>query len=517
MKPSSKLVAAAVATVLGTSAHALAPTAPITYTFYEGGGAADENAVYSALYNLLSPSTVDVYSDAGAKASSSYLVVTGTTVAGAGGNTQAPFNTATNIMFIYKFNKGALTNGILPLAYATSASQAKLAFPTVASIASATPSGNSGTPTTSNPSYSYTAANTNSQSTDFGLSDVETGLFNYAYNLNNTPALTASQLSAIAGEGVYDDVLALAVTNTVYNGTASFAHPKTSFTKPEIVGILTGTTTNWNQMYADDGTIMPNAPLWFLDRGSGAAVKAVGNQFFLNYPGGANYTGASLTPHSVLGSNANGGYTDTVLNLSGGYQDVNEASSSAIVTDLQNAQAAGDYAIGFVSAETAPALNQVGGVNVYSFAKIDGVGMDSGTAGNNINGTTATSYNNVVTGAYEYVSQVSFNYRAGFLIASSPGSITLPPAGSAPNVVLTYATRNNLQSVTLAGANSGKAFPLSVTGVLIDPVLAPSQVAGVILDSRNHVTAAPLQPSFDATDVSSSGGPGPITYGSDPL
>src|ERR1700679_4283241 len=139
MNSSSKLVAAAVATVLGTSAHALAPTAPITYTFYEAGGSAQENSVYAALYSLLSPSSVDVYSDNGKGLSGSYLVVTGTTVAGAGGITQAPFNTATNIMFIYKFNKGALTNGILPLAYATSASQAKLAFPTVASIASATP------------------------------------------------------------------------------------------------------------------------------------------------------------------------------------------------------------------------------------------------------------------------------------------------------------------------------------------------------------------------------------------
>jgi hypothetical protein len=517
MNSSSKLVAAAVATVLGTSAHALAPTAPITYTFYEAGGSAQENSVYAALYSLLSPSSVDVYSDNGKGLSGSYLVVTGTTVAGAGGITQAPFSTPTNIMFIYKFNGGSFPNGAYPLAYPTSATQAKLAYPTIAAISGAGPSGNSGTPTPANPSYSYTAANTASQSTDFGVTDVEVPLFNYAYNLNNTTALTASQLAAISQEGVYDDVFGVAVTNTVYNGTGSFAHPKTSFTKPEIVGILTGTTTNWNQMYADDGTQMPSQPIWFLDRGSGSGTKAGENQYFLNYPGGSSYTGASLTPHSVSGANANGGYTDTILSLSGGYQDVKEASTAACVTDLQNAQAAGDYAISILAAQFAPALNQVGGANVYSFAKIDGVGIDPGTTGNNINGTTATSYNNVVTGAYDYVLQNSFNYRAGLLTASAPGSITLPPAGSAPNVVVAYAVRNNLQAETLAGANSGKAFPLAVTGVLIDPVLAPAQNAGVILDSRNRVTAAPLQPSFDATDVSSSGGPGPITYGSDPL
>jgi len=514
MKSSSKLIAAAVATALSTgAAHALAPTATITYTFYEGGGAAPENAIYSALYNLLSPSTVDVYSDGGTKASSSYLVVTGTTVPQAGG--QAPFNVATNIEFIYKFNKGAFPNGILPFAYPTSASQAQLSFPTIASIASATANGNSGTPTSSNPDYSYTAVNTNNQPTDWGVTDVEVPLFNFFYNLNGSAPLTPSQLAGIAQEGVWVDIFGIAVTNTVYNGTSGFPHPKTNFTKPEIVGILTGTTSNWNQLFADDGTEFPSKPIWFLDRGSGAAVKAIGNQYFLNYPGSFSY-GASLKPNSV-GATANSNYTDTILNLSGGYQDVEEASTTAIVTDLQNANAAGDYALAILDAESAPALNKVGGANVYSFTKIDGIGIDTGTATDNINGSTSSSYTNVVTGAYDMAYQVSFNYRSGFLTASSPGTITQPPAGSAPNVVLSYAIRNNLQANSLGGANSGKSFPLAVTGVLIDPALAPVQVAGVILNSRYRASASPLQPSFDATDSGAGGSGGVITYGTDPL
>jgi hypothetical protein len=520
MRPSSRLLATAVAAVLGTSAaHALPPTATITYTFYEAGGSAQENAVYSALYNLLSPNTVDVYTDNATvkSASGSYLVVTGTTVPVSGG--EAPFNVATNILFIYKFNHGSFPNGIYPLAYGTNTTQAQLGFPTVASIQAApvAGNGNTGTPTPANPTYSYTASSSNSETTDFGVTDVEVPLFNYFFNLNGTAALTASQLSGIAQEGVWDDVFGVAVTDTVYNGTSSFAHPKTSFTKPEIAGILTGTITNWNQLYADDGTIMPNKPIWFLDRGSGAGIKAIDNQYFLNYPGGSNYPSGSLTPNSVTGSNANGGYTDTILNLSGGYQDVEEASTAACVLDLQNAQAAGDYAITVLATQAAPALNQVSKANVYSFAKIDGVGIDTGTSADNINGTTSTSYTNVVTGAYDYVLQNSFNYRSGLLTASSPGSITLPPSGSSPNVVMAYAIRNNLQAETLAGANSGKAFPLAVTGVLIDPVLAPAQDAGVILDTRGRVSPSPLIPSFNAQDVSSSGGPGSITYGSDPL
>lgn len=515
MKSSSKLIAAAVATVLGTSAHALAPTATITYTFYEAGGSAQENSVYSAVYNLLSPSTVDVYSDNGTKASSSYLVVTGTTVAQSGG--QAPFNVATNVMFIYKFNHGSFPNGAFPLAYPSGSTNAELAYPTIASIASATTTGASGTPTPANPTYQFTATDTNMESTDFGVTDVEVPLFNFLYNLNGTTALTASQLAGIAQEGVYDDVFGFAVTNTVFNGTTAFPHPKTNFTKPEIVGILTGSTQNWNQMFADDGTQFPSKPMWFLDRGSGSGTKAGGNQYFLNYPGAALYAKGALKPNSVTSSNVNGGYTDTILNLSGGYQDVEEASTAACVTDLQNANAAGDYAVSVLATQAAPALNQVSSANVYSFVKIDGIGIDTGTGADNINGTTSTHYTNVVTGAYDYVLQNSFNYRSGLLTPSSPGTITQPPSGSAPNVVMAYAVRNNLQAPSLAGANSGKAFPLSVTGVLIDPVLAPAQDAGVILDTRNRVSASPMVPSFDATDSGSAGTGGVITYGTDPL
>src|SRR5271156_1327486 len=193
MKSSSLLIAAAVATVLGTSAHALAPTATITYSFYEAGGSAQENAIYSAVYNLLSPSTVDVYTDSGTRASGSYLIVTGTTAPQS--EAQAPLNVATNIIFVYKFNGGSFPNGIDPLAYPTTAINAQLAFPTIASIASAAPTGNSGTPTPSNPTYSFAATDTNMQPTDFGVTDVEVPLFNFFYNLNGTAALTPAQLS----------------------------------------------------------------------------------------------------------------------------------------------------------------------------------------------------------------------------------------------------------------------------------------------------------------------------------
>jgi hypothetical protein len=520
MKPTNKLLALAVATALGSSAHALPPSATIAFTFYEAGGSAQENSLYTAFYQLCNRSTVDVYSSSTASPVAldpSYLVASCTTDPTAA---NAPFTTATNILFFYKFNGGSFPNGAFPLAFPTSNASSNLNYPAIAKITAAVASGNSGTPTPSNPSYQYVADASDPHPTDFGVTDVEVPLFNYAYNLNGVAALTSSQLSGIAQEGVYDDVFGFVVTNNIYNGTVAFPHPKTNFTKPEIVGILSGTTTNWNQMFADDGTIMPTKAIAFLDRGSGSGTKAGENQYFLNYPGAKAYTGGAgyVVPGSVSGSNINHYTSSTFTNSNAAYQDVKESSTAQCISDLNNANVAGVYATSILAAQAAPAFNQSGGSTQYSFVKINGVGIDTATgtgntATDNINTTGQTHYTNVVTGAYDYVLQNSFNYRAGFMVASSPGTITTAPGGSAANVVFAYAMRNNLQSEGLASAHSGNAFPLSVPGVLVDPVLAPAQDAGVILDTRNKVSAAPFQPSFDAQSVTG----GAITFGTDPL
>ena len=500
MKSSTQrnLVAAAVAVALGsTAAYALPPSATYNYTLYAAGGSAQENAAYWAVEQLLTASTIDVYTEsASGAADGTYLIVTGTTnSAGA-----AALGASGNVLFFYKFGGGSFTNGIFPFT-ASSGSASQLPYPTIASFQTATATGVTSPATTpAAPTYKFTGVNTNSQSPDWGLSDEEVALFNYPYNLNGVAALSSAQLSNIKSVGIYDDVFGVAVTNALYNGTVAFPHPKTSFTKQEVQGILGGAVQNWNQLFADDGTQLPSAPLWLLDRGSGSGSKAAGNQYFLNYPGGIA-TGGALQPASVTAGGVNAGYTDTILNLSGGYQDVKEASNAAIVTDLQNANLAGDYAVAILSAEFAPAFNQSSGSVQYSFAKINGVGLDSGIGSDNINGTTATTYSNVVTGAYDFAYQNSFNAR------------TATPTG------WTAAIKSALQSPGVSGAAANQKFPNAVTGVLLDPDLAAisAQSGGVILWSRNGSSTAPIQLNFDATTVQSSGGKQVITYGSDPL
>ena len=102
MKSSTQrnLVAAAVAVALGsTAAYALPPSATYNYTLYAAGGSAQENAAYWAVEQLLTASTIDVYTEsASGAADGTYLIVTGTTnSAGA-----AALGASGNVLFFYK-------------------------------------------------------------------------------------------------------------------------------------------------------------------------------------------------------------------------------------------------------------------------------------------------------------------------------------------------------------------------------------------------------------------------------
>ena len=514
MNSSSKtgLIATAVAMALGTqAAHALAPGATINQVYYEAGGSAQENAAFAAVYTLLTPSTVDIYTDQTSGAlSPNYLIVTGTT--NAAGNTALGFGSSQNILFFYKFNGGSFPNGAFPFAYPTTDTvNSVLNYPVTSAIGSSVATANASPATNpSSPTYKFTATGTatDPHSPDFGLTDVEVPIFNNLYNLNATSPLTSAQLANIQQDGIYLDVFGVTVTNAVFAGTGDFAgHAKTNFSKQEVAAVLSGAFTNWNQMFDDNGNQMPSKPIWLLDRGSGSGTKASGNQYFLNYPGGLA-VGGNLTPRSVNSSSVNN-YTNTLLDMTQNiYQDVKEASTAAVVLDLQNANGAGHGAISILAAEFPPALNQVGGVSQYSFAKIGGVAIDTANGStDDINTSGSTKYTNVVTGAYDFAFQNSFNTRAGLIPTGTCTSVT------SANAKMACAIRTALTSENISAAHSGQALPNGVTGLLIDPVKAPAQDAGVVMWTRNKNSTKPILANFDATSVNG----GHITYGSDPL
>jgi hypothetical protein len=480
------LVAAAVSTVLGTSAHALPASAwngPIT-TFYAGGGSAEVQAVYVAVSKLLT--NVDVYTDGTGTAlhpqSLSYLIISGTATKAFG-----TVASGSAVGFIYKYNGGSFPNGAVPEYTATA-----LAYPTNAQIATAAalalPTGGNAAqfPSSIYPDFKFAPGATTSVTPDWGITDEEPALFNFPYNLNGGAAVT---LSGGTATPLYVAPFGVALTNSIYQ----FKH---NFSKAEVAGILNGTVSDWSQLQADTGSTagqaLPAGGIILLDRGSGSGTKAAGSTYFLDYPAGSFKIGGAITPESVVTSpfNANGGYTGA-LQLTATQQDIKEPSSAAEADDLVAANQAGLGAIAILGLEYPPAFEQhTSGTNDYWFVSINGAYPDAQTGTDNVNSPTggSTQYTNIINGKYDFAMQTSFN---------TAGAVTTLSAFEA-------AVFANLNAASISGANTGLPFPQSTEGVLLDPSKFPN-TAGSVSWTRGHNSAG--APLFIATQPAAKADP----------
>jgi hypothetical protein len=512
------LIASAVAAALGTSsAFAVVPaTNPGANIFYSGGGSAQANAFYVAACKLFG-GNMDVYTSvATGGLDGSYYVMYGQVVNPAAGasmvTTALPVNTP--VLFFYKFNGGSFTNGIAPEAGLGIAPNpaGKLQFPTYASIAAtAAPiagQAQGGACTSGLPTYTYTPTLDAGDVPDFGVSDVEVSMFSGFNNPTGNAGKNAQNTSGGAApggvtvDGIYDNLFGVAVTDKLYSapaGSPNAGHPKTNFTRAEVEGIIAGTISDWGQLFADDGTPEAAGGIIFLDRTEGSGTKASDNQYFLGYPGSG--TNAKL-PKSVTGNycfaTVVGDGSQTILACEPGKTnatlveksiDVAEASTNAVIADLENANGSNIRAIAILGLENPPAKNLVGGAIQYEFTKVNGIGVDAGVAGNNINQIGAgasTSYNNVINGTYDFYYQNSFNTNG-----------TTPPAGQ--HATNATAFKSQMTQASFVGCNAGGAFPTALPGTLVDPDTLAPVAKGVNYNTRNKLSPSPLQPHYDAT------------------
>jgi hypothetical protein len=473
------LIASAVSAVLGTgAAMATIPSVAPNAVVYAAGGSAEANPVVAAVCRLMT--NVDSYTDVAAGSnSSSYRVLYGDLISATGG-----LSAGAHVLVVYKFNGGSYANGAVPqtaaggtLAYpqqaailASGDAQTALAQGSVCTTASA-----------GNPTYTYAiGALSNNEQPDWGITDVEVPLFQGQINNPNYPSAT---VSVGASDLLYDLVEGVAVTQALYN-------KKTNFSKGEVAGILNGFYTDWSQLYGDSGSPLPAGGIILIDRNVGSGTKAAGNQYFLGFPGlGSN----ALTPESVLF-----GYSGS-LTLTQTLQDVSDTSSTAQATDLENANASGLLAISVLSEDTPPVYNQkVSGTNSYDFVKISNTAVDTGASGDNINGSSGTSYVNAILGNYDFFYQPNFNYRPSFYTSGTN------------NAAIAKAFLTTFQSNTFAGVASGKGFPLAAPGTLVDSDRNAAVAAGVTLESRGGKSPAVLVPVLNAGSVA-------LPLGSDPL
>jgi hypothetical protein len=503
-------LACSIAVALGTgAAHAVVPTTTPGLVVYSGGGSAEPQPIEAAFCRLFN--NVDDFSDLQKAPSGSYLVLYGTAI-----NAIGTIPAGTNVLYFYKFNGGSYPNGGIPQGGTQSGAGTaqQLNYPTTASVlntASLLTAGTQGTVCTAAqkglPTYGYTPTLGNNQIPDFGVTDVEVTLFAGVNNPTTLPLVTVGA-PALA----YDLVEGVAVTNSLFTGvgptgaTLTGINKKTNFTRAEVGGILSGTITDWHDIYADNGS--PVAPsgtgIILIDRNVGSGTKAGGTSYFLGFPGlGSN----GLQPNSVTnlaqtGNGAGGvngaGYGPALV-LSQTSQDVQATSSAADVADLISANNASLLAITILSVDNPPALNQSTGGNPYDFTKINGVAMDGNSASDNINGSTGSSYINVINGSYDFFYQVNFNERSGF----STGA----PAN---NAAFAAGLKAAMQSPSLAGVNAGVQFPLATNGIVIDGDTASSLAKGVTVTSRSG--NSPSNPKVVIKVAGSA-----IPTGSDPL
>jgi hypothetical protein len=478
----SGMVASAVAAALGSGAAlATVPSTTPTYVVYAAGGSAEASPVLVAACRLLT--NVDSYTDAsnGTSDSSSYRVLYGDLIAN-----QGSAGAGSHVLVIYKFNGGSYPNGAVPQTTAG----ATLPYPTTAAILGASPitgTTQGGACASGAPTYAYNDSPsstyvTNLQQPDWGITDLEASIFQGAINNPNYPTPT---VQVAAADLLYDLVFGVAVTNALY------AY-KTNFSSAEVAGILDGSYTDWSQLYGDSGSPLPAGGIILIDRNVGSGTKAAGTQYFLGFPGlGAN----AASPESVVY-----GYTGS-LTTTQTLQDVSDTSSTAQATDLANANHAGLLAISILSEDTPPAFYPVGGtLNSYSFVKINGEAVDTGTTGDNINGSgtgAGTSYINAIKGNYNFYYQPNFNYRPSFY------------NGGTANAGLAKGFLTAFQSSTFSGAADQAKFPTASPGTLVDSDRTSTIAKGVTLDSRGGKSTGLLLPVLNAS--------GTLPSGKDPL
>ncbi|MDR3415761.1 MAG: substrate-binding domain-containing protein [Nevskia sp.] len=459
-----------------TSAYALPPGTPISATIYAGSGSMQANAHYWAVAQLLT--NVDSYTDSASCADSgSWRILTGTTKAAYTDGMGTTIPSGTNIAYMLSFAGGTFANAIGAIANAST-----LGYPPQSAIdgSTVTCASSNGSPTRVLGSFGTITA-----IPDFGTSDEEVALFN---NTTNVPGsyttsgtksvfhagtpLTDAQVGNLSTAALYTNLMGLAVTNALYSGT----HPKTSFSRQEITGILTGNITNWSQLYANDGTLLPNQKLILLDRAPGSGTKAAMNVYFLLNPT-ASGVGAQWIPENekaVGGGPTPAGLSSPVpssncsSSVPSAYIDFNESSSTTLFQDLENLNTANCLAIGILGLEFAPELelggmNPATGVANYQFAKINGVDPYARfTTGAHVYAT----YANELNGSYDLMFTNSFNYRTG--LVNGVGHYL---GDGSYNSVFINTMMSQLGNGAIPGGVSGQ-YPAGVPGILLDPAVS---------------------------------------------
>lgn len=479
-----------ICTLWCASARALPPTAAPDYVIYAVGSDSQSGALQAALNQLLT--SLDLYSDdpvaaqcefAANSAGAQWLIAFGSTRQALSDGHGASVAAGSKLLLLFRLNDNDSAS------LAAMANAAALAYPAVSAIAAATDDGCG-----LSPGYHLQSGFAQTMAVpDFAVTAIDLQTLNNPANIlggyiaaggglnrfQPGAKLGVAQLGGLQEQGLYQKPYALAVTDTLYSGSAGFPHPKTGFSRMEAAGILAGTYTNWNQLYADDGTALPSQPLVLLDRTPGSGIKAAANAYFLQNPQ-ATFAGGAVTAYNETTAAAGGGPNSASAPTGCvAYTDYNEPGSASTAQDLYTLNSAGCLAVGLLEPRTSLAPG-------YDYARLDGVdplGLVSASSG-----ALVAGYADAIRGNYELLYGSSFINRnralngAGWLHDGSYRSVFIQQFATA------------LQNPALpAGARGG------APGLLLDPAVTGASGDCTTLASRLLYALSPLVPVFDAT------------------
>jgi hypothetical protein len=477
--------------LISSPVQALPPGAVPDYVVYAVGGDSQVAAIEAAVSSLLG--SVDYYSDdpvpadcesAASAPNAQWLIAFGSTRQALSDGKGGAVAAGSKLLLLLRLD------GNDSASLASIANAGALAYPAVSAIAGA-----SGDGCGLSPGYHLQGGFALSSAVpDFGVIDLDPATLNQPVNILGSytalgngrsqfhpgKPLGQGALANLLQLGLYQRPYALAVTDAVYAGTPAFAHPKTSFSRMEAAGILSGAYNNWNQLFADDGTPLPNQPMVLLDRPPGNGLKAAANTYFLQNPGAAP-GGGGLWPYNETTAAIGGGPSvSTAPAGCSAYSDYNEPGSASTLRDLSLLNAAGCLALGLVEPR-----NSV--YRGYELAKINGGDPLSPLVA--ASGQLLATYADAISGNYDFLFSSSFLNRirpvngASWLYDGSFRSVFIQQFAAA------------LQSPALpAGAGGAGA-----TGVLLDPYVTGANGACTSLSSRLQYAIFPLQPVLDAT------------------
>lgn len=290
-----------------------------------------------------------------------------------------------------------------------------------------------------------TAANTGLVA-DFGVADVEPGLFKEPYNTENNQAqLTPSELSSLINSPVNQIMMGIVATNAV----AASTH----ISRSQYGAMLAGKIDTWEQV---DGSA---DPVVVCRRVNGSGTQTSYNWFFAGFPCNATSGGFLDTPPATVensfgfdGSTAGTAADPFIIDPTAGLTIVENSGSGDVRNCLKAAQDGTDFtvkgsnnqfykvlfsnvggpskAIGVLSLDS---YNNANAANSgWSFRHLDGAGTFNGATQTSSAGATgiAPSKTNMVNGKYDFVVELSMPARSA-TVTNVNGDVVAPIAADA--------------------------------------------------------------------------------------